>query len=92
MACNPEWASSPFTLLSSTGASKNKDILADHAVIKMAKQMALIHNTMLRGLSSVYNECLAIQPGTQDAADLLVRGQVFFEMLHEHNDAEEKEA
>jgi hypothetical protein len=90
MACNSKWANSPFPLISTTGASENKSIPTDHTVVYMAQQMALIHNTMLCGLNSIYNQCFAVKPGTQDVADLLTYCQVFGEMLQEHHDVKEE--
>ena len=82
-------ADQPFALISQTGAKARPDIPAGHAVIGFAHQMSLIHNTILRGLNVLYNQCLAVKTDTTDARDFLVFGQVFYEALHGHHQLEE---
>ena len=62
----------------------------DHACIQWAKDMAVIHNTMIRALNASYNHCLSIKPGTTDAADFLLFNRTFFDFLYHHHTAEEE--
>ncbi|KAH8703052.1 hypothetical protein BGW36DRAFT_422632 [Talaromyces proteolyticus] len=83
------WASYPFKLISDTGLSARPDVSRDHYVIKFTKDMALIHNIVLRGLNASYNQCLAVAPNTPAARDFLIFNQCVFEMLKSHHDMEE---
>ena len=85
-----ERSRTPFSLISETGALQRTDIPAEHAVVHIAQQMALIHNTILRALNSSYNQCLAVKAGTSDADDSLFYNQRIFNMLHEHHMDEEE--
>lgn len=66
------------------------DVPKGHAVVHIAQQMALIHNTILRALNSSYNQCLAFKAGRLDAEDFLFYNQCIFDMLHEHHTHEEE--
>lgn len=85
------WTSHPFKLISDTGLHARPDVPRDHFVIKFAKDMALVHNLVLRGLNAAYNQCLSVTPGTQAAQDFLIFNQCVFEMLKSHHDMEEEE-
>lgn len=84
------WASNPFKLISDTGLHARSDVPHDHYVVKFTKDMALVHNLVLRGLNAAYNQCLSVTPGTQAAQDFLIFNQCVFEMLKSHHDMEEE--
>ncbi|QKX57112.1 uncharacterized protein TRUGW13939_04220 [Talaromyces rugulosus] len=85
------WTSHPFKLISDTGLNARSDVPRDHYVVKFTKDMALVHNLVLRGLNAAYNQCLSVTPGTQAAQDFLIFNQCVFEMLKSHHDMEEEE-
>jgi len=85
------WADAPFPLITKTHADDLPSSVArDHACIYWARQMSLIHNTMIRALNASYNQCLSIHPGTQEATDFLLFNLTFFEMLDHHHKVEEE--
>lgn len=85
------WADVPFPLIRETHASSlPSSVPKDHACIAWARDMAQIHNTMIRAFNASYNQCLSIQPGTQEAADFLLFNRLLFNMLDHHHHVEEE--
>jgi hemerythrin-like domain-containing protein len=85
----PILCDSPYPLITTTGASAHPEIPKDHYCIEAAYTMAQIHNTILRGINSIYNQCLTTQPGTSQAADFITYNQFVFDFLHHHHRNEE---
>lgn len=86
------WADSPFTLINDTGVAhpSNAHISPKHYCLEMAYTMAQIHNTILRGVNSIYNQAPGIKAGTSDAADFLFYNQCVYDFLHHHHMNEEQ--
>ena len=85
-----KWADTPLPLISDTHAYKlPSGVALDHACTRWARDMAFIHNTILRAFNSSYNQCLNVVPGTQEAADFLFFNQTLFRMLDHHHKVEE---
>jgi hemerythrin-like domain-containing protein len=84
------WADKPFALISETGSRNNPEIPSDHPSVFFAQQMAQIHNMIIRALNSIYNQCLAVKGGTQDASDFLKYCQIFYKILEHHHHVEEE--
>jgi len=56
----------------------------NHAALWCARQMAQIHNTIIRGLNASWNHAVAVQPATAAAADFLLFNQQLFNTLDHH--------
>ncbi|WZH42144.1 Hemerythrin domain-containing protein [Fusarium acuminatum] len=84
------WVDGPFTLISS---SKSGDSLKNPAngARKLAAEMTLVHNALLRGINAVYLQCdnIATQGTIQDKQDFANFAYSWSEMLHEHHNLEE---
>lgn len=91
MAPTTAWADTPFRLITETGVGieEKTDLHPNKMAVFYARQMALIHNTLIRALNASYNQCLGVAPNTQDATDFLIYNQCIYEFLHEHHTVEE---
>lgn len=56
----------------------------DHSVFWCARQMAQIHNIIIRALNASWNYAAFVRAGTQQAADFLRYNQQLFTMLDHH--------
>jgi hemerythrin-like domain-containing protein len=83
------WADSPFLLIATT-KSQSEDIPPGHSCIAVAREMAAVHNIILRALNVCCNQALQVKAGTPQAADFIVFNQCFDEALHIHHDSEEQ--
>ncbi|KAI1612678.1 hypothetical protein EDD37DRAFT_316928 [Exophiala viscosa] len=61
----------------------------DHSVFYCARQMAQIHNTVIRGLNASWNYAALVKTETQQAADFLRFNQQLFTMLDHHHKVED---
>ncbi|KAK5261066.1 hypothetical protein LTR20_007683 [Exophiala xenobiotica] len=61
----------------------------NHAALWCARQMAQIHNTIIRALNASWNHAVSIQPSTQEAADFLFFNQQICSTLEHHHKAED---
>ena len=61
----------------------------DHAAFWCARQMAQIHNTIIRALNASWNHAASVQPDTQEAADFLLFNQQLFKTLNHHHHVED---
>lgn len=86
------WADTPYTLIGDTKAAdpSHAHIPAKHYCKEMAYTMAQIHNTVLRGVNSIYKQAANVKPGTQDCADFLFYNQCVYDFLHHHHMNEEE--
>lgn len=59
----------------------------------MASEMTVIHNLLLRGINSIYNQCLGVsEKGTdKDKLDFVNYAYQWVDMLEEHHQAEEEQ-
>ncbi|KAK2740964.1 hypothetical protein FQN55_008519 [Onygenales sp. PD_40] len=90
MSTPTPWPSGPFKLIASTGIDSRPDIPKDHYCRKNAQIMALTHNTIFRGLNSIYHHAPLVQPSTQDASDLLQFCGIVYDFIHGHHTIEEQ--
>jgi len=80
------WADTPFTLIPTPSHGQDLKTIPDH--VYMAREMVFAHNGMLRGLNSIYQQCIHVfQP--KDVADLLKYAEFWCDWIHEHHSAEE---
>ncbi|KAH6989725.1 hypothetical protein BKA56DRAFT_629471 [Ilyonectria sp. MPI-CAGE-AT-0026] len=84
------WVDGPFTLISS---SRSGDSLKNPVTgaRKLAAEMTLVHNALIRGINAVYLQCnnVASQGTIQDKQDFANFAYAWGEMVHEHHDLEE---
>ncbi|KAG0645588.1 Sterol-4-alpha-carboxylate 3-decarboxylating [Hyphodiscus hymeniophilus] len=83
------WAERPFNLIKNTGAKNKSDLRESHYCVKNARDMSNTHNTMFRALNAIYAHATKVEPGTQDASDLLSYCQVTYTFIHLHHLMEE---
>ena len=60
-----------------------------HAAFWCARQMAQLHNSIIRALNASWNHAISVQPDTQDAADFLLFNQLLFNTLYHHHHVED---
>jgi hypothetical protein len=81
MSAKP-WADTPFTLLPIPG-QPNAPTSSNPGILSVAIEMANVHNTLLRGLNSIYLQSPHItQPA--DIADLLFYTKAWADTVHHH--------
>jgi hemerythrin-like domain-containing protein len=86
MSAKP-WADTPFTLLPIPG-QPNAPTSSNPGILSVAIEMANVHNTLLRGLNSIYLQSPHItQPA--DIADLLFYTKAWADTVHHHHALEE---
>ncbi|KAJ9605563.1 hypothetical protein H2200_010220 [Cladophialophora chaetospira] len=61
----------------------------DHSAFWCARQMAQIHNTIIRALNASWNHSISVKPDTQEAADFLLFNQQLFHTLDHHHHVED---
>jgi len=61
----------------------------NHTALWCARQMAQIHNTIIRALNSSWNHAVSVQPSTQEATDFLLFNQQLFTTLDHHHKVED---
>lgn len=61
----------------------------DHTALWCARQMAQIHNTIIRALNASWNHAPLVQPDTQEASDFLLFNQQLFNTLDHHHHVED---
>ncbi|EGC49635.1 hemerythrin HHE cation binding domain-containing protein [Histoplasma capsulatum var. duboisii H88] len=84
------WADTPMSLISETGYKERSDIPLGHFAITAAQNMAHLHNVIIRGFNSSYNQCLAVKPDTVDASDFLIYNRALYKNVKSHHDVEEE--
>lgn len=86
------WADTPYALIADTKAAdpSSANIPAKHYCKEMAYTMSQIHNTILRGVNSIYNQAANVKPGTKDCGDFLFYNQCVYDFLHHHHMNEEE--
>lgn len=60
-----------------------------HSALYCARQMAQIHNTIIRALNSSWNHAVSVKPNTQEASDFLLFNQQIFSTLDHHHKVED---
>jgi len=80
------WADTPFKLIPTPGESDDVNTLS--AIVWVAREMACAHNGMLRGLNSVYQQCIFVHEA-KDIEDLLLYTKFWCDWIDEHHEGEE---
>jgi len=57
----------------------------DHAALYCARQMAQMHNTIIRALNASWNHSVRVQPDTQEASEFLLFNQQLCKMMDRHH-------
>ncbi|EEP81667.1 predicted protein [Uncinocarpus reesii 1704] len=84
------WADTPLSLIADTGFQSRSDIPPNHGAIHFARNMACLHNLLLRSFNASYNQCLRVKKGTKEAADFLIFNQIMYESITHHHHIEEE--
>jgi hypothetical protein len=80
------WADTPFALIPTPGHAENLKTMEETVFI--AREMACAHNGMLRGLNSIYQQCIFVKE-PKDIQDLLLYTSFWCDWLYEHHEGEE---
>jgi hemerythrin-like domain-containing protein len=81
------WADTPFKLLVIPG-QPGAPSCSNPGVLSVAIEMANVHNTLLRGLNSIYLQAPHITEPT-DIADFLLYTKAWADTVHHHHSLEE---
>ncbi|KIX05205.1 uncharacterized protein Z518_06077 [Rhinocladiella mackenziei CBS 650.93] len=86
----PRWADDHYPLIATIHPENiPTSVPKNHTALWCARQMAQIHNTIIRALNASWNHSVSIQPGTQEAADFLLFNQQLFTTLDQHHKVED---
>jgi len=80
------WADKPFCLIETPGRDRDPNTLEDAEY--MAREMALLHNCMLRALNSIYQQCIHIR-FKEDIRDMFKYIEIWCDWVHYHHGTEE---
>ncbi|GKT62139.1 hemerythrin HHE cation binding domain-containing protein [Colletotrichum tofieldiae] len=83
------WADGPFELISSTRAGSKKDVKTVGAN-RMAEDMTMIHNLIIRILNTVYLQCVNVEKSPGDVQDFVAYAIEWAKMVEEHHHTEEE--
>ncbi|KDN69025.1 putative hemerythrin HHE cation binding domain-containing protein [Colletotrichum sublineola] len=83
------WADGPFELISSTRAGSKKGIKTGGAN-RMAEDMTIIHNLIIRILNTVYLQCVNVEKSPSDVQDFVSYAIEWAKMVEEHHRTEEE--
>lgn len=61
----------------------------NHSALWCARQMAQVHNTVIRALNASWNHAIFVQPSSQEARDFLLFNQQLLKMLNHHHQLED---
>ncbi|KAL0933067.1 hemerythrin HHE cation binding domain-containing protein [Colletotrichum truncatum] len=84
------WADGPFELISSTRTGYKKGIKSTGAN-KMADDMVIIHNMILRIINTVYLQCINVEKSPNDVLAFVSYAIEWGKMVEEHHHTEETE-
>ncbi|KAF1837687.1 hypothetical protein BDW02DRAFT_565799 [Decorospora gaudefroyi] len=82
------WADTPFTLLTIPGQDSTPPTTNSH-VLSVAQEMANVHNVLLRGLNSIYQQAPFVTTPT-DIADFMLYITAWADTVHHHHSLEER--
>jgi hypothetical protein len=86
----PRWADDHYPLITTIHPENvPASVSRHHSVFFCARQMAQIHNTIIRALNSSWNHAPSVKPSTQAAADFLLFNQRLFTTLDHHHKVED---
>ncbi|KAK6224736.1 hypothetical protein QIS74_03063 [Colletotrichum tabaci] len=89
MADQKPWADGPFELISSTRAGSKKGVKTAGAN-RMAEDMTIIHNLIIRILNTVYLQCVNVEKSPDDIQDFVSYAIEWARMVEEHHHTEEE--
>ncbi|KAL2878827.1 hypothetical protein SGCOL_005794 [Colletotrichum sp. CLE4] len=89
MSGKKPWADGPFELISSTRATKKGVKTA--GVNRMAEEMTIIHNLILRIINTVYLQCINVEKSPDVVQDFVSYAIEWSKMVEEHHETEETE-
>ncbi|KAK5045656.1 hypothetical protein LTR84_009025 [Exophiala bonariae] len=86
----PRWADDHYPLINTIHPENVPSTVSrHHSVFSCARQMAQIHNMIIRALNSSWNYAPTVKPSTQAAADFLLFNQQLFTSLDHHHKVED---
>ncbi|KAG7043769.1 hemerythrin HHE cation binding domain-containing protein [Colletotrichum scovillei] len=88
MSSKKPWADGPFKLISSTRAGTKKGVKTA-GVNRMAEEMTIIHNLILRIINTVYLQCINVEKSPNDVQDFVSYAIEWSKMVEEHHETEE---
>ncbi|KAI9167117.1 hypothetical protein HJFPF1_03241 [Paramyrothecium foliicola] len=85
-----QWADGPFKLISSAASGDTKENPVKGAR-RMAVEMSIVHNWIIRGINSVYVQCenVAARGTAKDKADFANYAKAWSDLIEEHHHTEE---
>ncbi|KAK6385611.1 hypothetical protein LTS17_001181 [Exophiala oligosperma] len=87
----PRFADDHYPLITTIHPETVPDYVPiNHAALWCARQMAQIHNIMIRALNSAWNHAVGIQPSTREAEDFLFFNQQICSTLEHHHRTEDE--
>ncbi|PTB45936.1 uncharacterized protein TrAFT101_004579 [Trichoderma asperellum] len=86
---NRPWADGPFELISISllGYKPGEKVQPYHA---MALEMVTVHNCLIRGINSVYLQCINVERSSASVPAFIKYASVWGQILHTHHSTEEK--
>ncbi|KAL7933071.1 hypothetical protein V8C35DRAFT_304853 [Trichoderma chlorosporum] len=83
------WADEPFQLISiaTLGYEPGENIKPYHS---LAAEMIIVHNCLIRGINSVYLQCINVERSPASVPAFIKYASVWGDNLHEHHMTEEK--
>ncbi|KAE8445243.1 hypothetical protein EG329_013615 [Mollisiaceae sp. DMI_Dod_QoI] len=81
------WADQPFALISTPSGSTISGL--SFGTIKIATEMCLAHNSILRNLNAIYLQAPNVT-SSKDISNFIIFCQTWHETIHHHHDFEEK--
>ncbi|MCJ1331890.1 hypothetical protein MMC10_008582 [Thelotrema lepadinum] len=85
MASFQPWADRPFNLIETPSQTRSID---SHSAVYCASEMSHVHNAIIRGLNSIYQQAPNVSK-SQDIEDFLFFCHAWIEMVEHHHHAEE---
>ncbi|KAF9870100.1 hemerythrin HHE cation binding domain-containing protein [Colletotrichum karsti] len=82
------WADGPFALISSARAGSKKGVKTTGAS-RMAEDMIIIHNLIIRIINTVYLQCVKVEKSPNDVQDFVSYSMEWGKMVEEHHHTEE---
>ncbi|EON97414.1 putative hemerythrin hhe cation binding domain-containing protein [Phaeoacremonium minimum UCRPA7] len=88
MTTTKKWADGPFELISSSrlGYKPGEKVKPVHTI---AEEMIIVHNLLLRGINSIYLQCINVERDPAVVPDFVSYAETWGKTVHEHHDAEE---
>ncbi|EFQ33161.1 hemerythrin HHE cation binding domain-containing protein [Colletotrichum graminicola M1.001] len=89
MSQKKPWADGPCELISSTRAGSKEGVKTAGAN-RMAEDMTIIHNLIIRILNTVYLQCVNVEKSPDDVRDFVSYAIEWAKMVEEHHHIEEE--